>query len=99
MELARRRRDDTPAGVNEAARQVIAALGLEPLPHEGGHFRQTSHSATASAIYFLITPQDFSALHRLVQDEIWHFYAGDTAEQVQLDPQSGSLRVTRMSAD
>jgi uncharacterized protein len=85
--------------VNNAARHVIAALGLEPLPREGGYFRQTSRSASASAIYFLITPQELSTLHRLAQDEVWHFYAGDAVDHVQLDPNTGALRVTRMGAD
>jgi hypothetical protein len=31
----------------------------------------------ATTIYFLITHNDFSALHRIASDETWHFYAGD----------------------
>ncbi len=30
-----------------------------------------------SAIYYLLTPDTFSALHRLDADEIYHFYLGD----------------------
>ncbi|MFL6350250.1 MAG: cupin domain-containing protein [Bryobacteraceae bacterium] len=34
-------------------------------------------SRTAStAIYFLLAGEEFSALHRLAADEVWHFYAG-----------------------
>ena len=29
-----------------------------------------------TAIYFLLQAGDFSALHRLRSDEVWHFYAG-----------------------
>src|SRR5450631_3727894 len=29
-----------------------------------------------TAIYFLLEPGDFSALHRIKSDEIWHFYDG-----------------------
>ena len=29
-----------------------------------------------TAIYFLLEAGDFSALHRLRSDEVWHFYAG-----------------------
>jgi uncharacterized protein len=32
----------------------------------------------STAIYFLLAGEDFSALHRLAADEIWHFYAGST---------------------
>lgn len=30
----------------------------------------------STAIYFLLAGEDFSALHRLAADEVWHFYAG-----------------------
>jgi predicted cupin superfamily sugar epimerase len=36
------------------------------------------------AIYYLITPDQFSKLHKLKLDEMWHFYAGDPIEMVQL---------------
>ena len=32
----------------------------------------------STAIYFLLQAGDFSALHRLRSDEVWHFYAGST---------------------
>ncbi|MBX2826942.1 MAG: cupin domain-containing protein [Flavobacteriaceae bacterium] len=32
----------------------------------------------ATSIYFLLTEGNFSAFHRIVQDEQWHFYDGDT---------------------
>lgn len=34
------------------------------------------HRAIGSAIYYLMTRDSFSSLHRLEMDEIWHFYAG-----------------------
>ncbi len=30
-----------------------------------------------TAIYFLLQNNDFSAFHRINQDELWHFYIGD----------------------
>jgi predicted cupin superfamily sugar epimerase len=30
----------------------------------------------STAIYFLLTSDNFSAFHRIRQDEIWHFYEG-----------------------
>jgi predicted cupin superfamily sugar epimerase len=88
---------------------IIASLQLEPLPHEGGFFRRTYTSAAqladgrpvGTAIYFLITPEGFSALHSLVTDEIWHFYAGDPVEHLMLDPNThkdSGIR-TRLGAD
>src|SRR5271163_3634625 len=32
--------------------------------------------AFSTAIYFLLESEDFSALHRIKQDEIFHFYDG-----------------------
>lgn len=92
--------------MNTAAQGIIAQLGLQPLPREGGFFRQTWLSAApgpdgrplGSAIQYLITPEGFSALHRLRTDEVWHFYAGDPVEHIQLDPLSGTARITRLGS-
>lgn len=43
----------------------------------------------ASAIYALFTPMGFSALHRLVSDEVWCFHAGDPLESLRLSPDGG----------
>ncbi len=34
--------------------------------------------SAATHIYFLLQQQEFSALHRITSDELWHFYAGTT---------------------
>jgi len=94
-------------GVNPEAESIIARLGLAPLPREGGYFRQTWLSesrlangrATGSAIWFLLTAADFSALHRLQAEERWHFHAGDPVEHVQLTPGQGAGRVTVLGAE
>lgn len=90
---------------------MIAALELAPLPREGGYFRQTwttrrgppagdsEERSAASAIYFLLTLHDFSALHRLRGEEVWHFHAGDPVEHVQLDASAAAARVVRLGAD
>jgi len=38
----------------------------------------------STAIYFLLTSDTFSAMHRLPADEIYHFYGGDPVEMLQL---------------
>lgn len=86
---------------------MISKLGLVPLPMEGGFYAPTWTSpvkapdgrAFGSAILFLITETDFSALHRLGTDEIWHYHAGDPAELVRLDPRSGSSLLVLLGAD
>jgi predicted cupin superfamily sugar epimerase/mannose-6-phosphate isomerase-like protein (cupin superfamily) len=42
------------------------------------------------AIYALVTREDFSAMHRLKTDEIWHFYAGDPMQLLLLYPDGRS---------
>jgi uncharacterized protein len=76
------------------AEALIAQLGLEPLPAEGGYFRQTwrspqllpSGKPMGTCIYALQTdePDCFSAMHRLPTDEIWHFYLGDPLQLLLL---------------
>jgi hypothetical protein len=82
--------------LNAAARAIVGHLGLAPLPEEGGWFRQTWGTTAGSAIYFLLTPDDFSALHRLRTPELWHFHAGDAVEHLQLDPRTGAAAVGRL---
>jgi predicted cupin superfamily sugar epimerase len=42
--------------------------------------------ASATAIYYMLTPDTFSAMHRLKGDEIFHFYLGDPVEMLMLKP-------------
>ncbi len=41
---------------------------------------------TGTAIYYLLEPDTYSAMHRLRSDEVFHFYAGDAVELLQLGP-------------
>lgn len=72
-----------------SAHEVIASLGLAPHP-EGGFFAETFRApalpsplpgrgerAASTAIYFLLRTEDFSALHVVTSDEVWHHYYGD----------------------
>ena len=51
-----------------------------------------------TAIYYMITPETFSALHRLPGSEIFHFYLGDPAIMLQLLP-DGSARTITLGSD
>jgi len=42
--------------------------------------------SAATAIYYMLTPDTFSAMHRLKGDEIFHFYLGDPVEMLLLKP-------------
>jgi predicted cupin superfamily sugar epimerase len=46
--------------------------------------RYPSSRHTGTAIYYLLEPGTFSEIHRLRSDEIFHFYAGDAVEMLQL---------------
>ena len=84
------------------AKEIIELLGLVPLSREGGFYRETyrAHGVIverarnySTAIFYLVTPQDFSVLHRIPHDEIFHFYLGDPIEMLQIDPQGSRKRV------
>jgi len=48
--------------------------------------RYGSPRVAGGAIYALVTREDFSAMHKLKTDEIWHFYGGDPIELLLLHP-------------
>ncbi|WP_415908032.1 cupin domain-containing protein [Oleiharenicola sp. Vm1] len=84
------------------AEEVIRLLDLAPLPTEGGWFRRTAESAlrlpgaerrACSAILFLVTPEGFSALHRVDAVETWCFHAGDPLELLVLGEGGAGRRV------
>jgi predicted cupin superfamily sugar epimerase len=68
------------------ADEVIAILGLESLPGEGGMFSQHYADPNSTAIYLLVRPGDFSALHRLTSPEVYHFYSGAPLQMLLLHP-------------
>ena len=95
------------------AQSYIQALQLQPHP-EGGFFRESYRSEqtmqapapgggsvqrnVCTAIYFLLEAGNFSAFHRIKSDEIWHFYAGQALEVLELLP-DGELCCTRLGSD
>ena len=96
------------------AERIKELLDLRPLPEEGGYYAESYRAdplppaalpdrydgprPVKTAIYYLLTPDTFSALHRLPTDEIFHFYLGDPVEQLQLLPDRGG-RVVRIGPD
>jgi predicted cupin superfamily sugar epimerase len=60
--------------------------------------RYTGDRSFSTAIYFLLTPETFSALHRLLSDEVYHFYLGDPVELLCLR-EDGSGEVLTMGTD
>jgi len=86
-----------------SAEQIIHLLALAPHP-EGGHYRELFRApltvtsaahpgvrAASTAIYFLLKAGEFSALHRVRSDEVWHHYAGDAIELHAFDEAGHTL--------
>jgi uncharacterized protein len=85
------------------AEDIIRRLQLQPLPVEGGFYRQTYQAPetlaglvsrdpsagarlVGTAIYFLLHGRHVSLLHRLVRDEVYHYYLGEPVELLLLYP-------------
>ena len=85
------------------ADDIIRLLALSPHP-EGGFFRETLRApelpfalpergvrSASTAIYFLLRRGDFSALHRVRSDEVWHHYLGAPLELHLIAPTGHTL--------
>jgi predicted cupin superfamily sugar epimerase len=68
-------------------------ISATALPTEYGGDRYAS-----TAIYYLLTPVTFSAIHRVKSDEVFHFYAGDPVEMLQILP-DGTAKVVIIHND
>lgn len=66
--------------------EVIDALDLEFLDGEGVWIKLLWRSDHGSAIYGFLTPEDFSALHVLREDELWVHVAGAPVDMLLLHP-------------
>ncbi|QDU55879.1 cupin domain-containing protein [Aeoliella mucimassa] len=93
--------------------QWIDSLALQPHPEGGWYremyradesvpqtslpSRFTGDRSFSTAIYYLLGPGDFSALHRIHQDELWHFYDGSplAIEVIHPDGRAEQLRLGR----
>jgi len=64
---------------------------------DSSHPNPDAHAA-GTAIYFLVTPDQFSALHRLKTDEIWLYHLGDPLEMLVLD-RKGNGQSVRIGPD
>ncbi len=70
----------------------------EDIPRAGLPVRYCGERPFATAIYFLLTSETFSALHRIKSDEQWHFYAGSALTVHVIDP-DGRYRALHLGPD
>ncbi|HEU4887897.1 MAG TPA: cupin domain-containing protein [Thermoanaerobaculia bacterium] len=93
------------------AQQLIDTLALKPHP-EGGWYRPlfkseervTRHAdgvqrSALTTIYFLLVEGTYSAWHRVLSDEAWHFYEGDALELLMRTDEADAPRITRLDPD
>jgi uncharacterized protein len=66
----------------------------ESLPGEALPPRYGAPRSQSTAIYYLLTPTTYSALHRLKSDEVFHFYGGGLVQMLQLYPDGAGEIVT-----
>ena len=64
--------------------------------HLSGNFNGPRNLTTA--IYFLLTSDNFSAFHRIKQDEIWHFYSG-SAISLHIITQEGNYEKHKIGSN
>lgn len=72
--------------------------GEETIPADALPNRYGGERAFLTAIYYLLTPDTFSEIHRLASCEIFHFYMGDPVEMLLLRP-DGSHSVITIGTD
>jgi uncharacterized protein len=71
---------------------------VESIPAYGLPGRYMGPRAFSTAIYFLLTSDTVSAMHRLLSDEVFHFLAGDPVELLRLYP-DGTSEVATLGQD
>ncbi len=65
----------------------------EAVPPSALPARYVGPRTTSTAIYYLLTPTTYSALHRLQSDEVFHFYLGSPVRMLQLYPDGSSQTI------
>lgn len=60
--------------------------------------RYTGTRNICTAIYFLLEGTQFSALHRIKSDELWHFYSGSRLIVYVIEP-GGILQTIKLGAN
>ena len=60
----------------------------EIVPKDALPTRYSGSRNYGTAIYYLLTPETKSLMHKVASDELFHFYLGDPVEMLQLFPDS-----------
>lgn len=92
--------------MNARAEELIKLLHLSAHP-EGGYFAECYRSGDKVAsprngeirsaiteIYFLLISDRPSRFHKVIHDEIWHYYEGDPVEIIEISPDLSAVTRT-----
>lgn len=79
-------------------RETYRSAGSIPAGHLPDGYRTESARSFGTAIYYLLTAETFSEMHRLPTEEVFHLYLGGPARMLQLFP-DGSGREVLIGSD
>lgn len=93
--------------MNETVKSIVEQLELQDHPEGGFYkevYRSSGEIPQkvlpedfdgnrnyCTSIYFLLTSENFSAFHRINQDEIWHFYQGSGLTIHEIDKEGNYI--------
>ncbi|MBQ4819055.1 cupin domain-containing protein [Aquimarina sp. MMG016] len=96
--------------MNQKIESIVAKLQLKPHPEGGFYKETYRSSGIipkdvldnefsgdrnyCTGIYFLLTSENFSAFHRIKQDEMWHYYSGSSLYVHVITPDKNYQRYT-----
>jgi len=91
-------------------KEIIEKLNLKPHPEGGYYSetyrsdeiisrvhlpdRYSGERCFGTCIYYLLTDDTFSMMHKIASDEIFHFYLGDPVEMLNLFPDGSGKLIT-----
>ena len=89
--------------MHSTASQIIKTLELTKHP-EGGYYKETYRSlcktvdnlqqskSAVTAIYFLLCNEEYSAWHKIKNDEMWYYNTGDSPVDIYILMPNGTLQ-------
>ena len=75
---------------NEGGHYCETYRSVESIDGENLPERYKTNRCLSTAIYYLLTPKTKSRMHRIISDEIYHFYFGSPVEMLHLYPNGDS---------
>lgn len=79
-------------------RETYRSEGTVPDAHLPAVYQGRGERSLGTAIYYLLTAQTFSEMHRVPTEEVFHVYLGGPARMLQIDP-DGTHREIILGSD